>query len=205
MAVQVTLTALVPIPTLPVFNTVTGQIEQAWYRFFLALWNRTGSGAGSLGVPGGVDTNVQYNDAGAFGGLTNIQLTARIQPFTDVLKGAVPASGGGTVNFLRADGSFSVPPGIATTPGGASGNIQYNNAGAFGGLTDTQVTARINAFTSVLSGAVPLSGGGQPTSFVPMAHSRCLRGAVAASPSHPMRRPAPPIPWSMATRGRSSR
>lgn len=160
MAVQVTLTALVPIPTLPVFNTTTGQIEQAWYRFFLALWNRTGSGVGSLGVPGGVDTNVQYNDAGSFGGLTNIQLTARIQPFTDVLKGATPASGGGTLNFLRADGAFAVPPGTATTPGGSSGNIQYNNAGAFGGLTDTQVTARINAFTSGLSGAVPLSGGG---------------------------------------------
>jgi hypothetical protein len=36
---------------------------------------------------------------------------------------------------MKADGTWSVPPGGAGgSPGGSSGNIQYNNAGAFGGL-----------------------------------------------------------------------
>jgi hypothetical protein len=49
---------------------------------------------------------------GAFGfsPITNAQLTALINPFTSGLSGAVPASGGGTTNFLRADGTFAAPP-----------------------------------------------------------------------------------------------
>jgi microcystin-dependent protein len=41
------------------------------------------------------------------------------------------------------------------SPGGLNLQVQYNNAGSFGGLTDTQVTARINAFTTTLNGSVP--------------------------------------------------
>jgi len=36
--------------------------------------------------------------------------------FTDVADGLVPASGGGTTNFLRADGTFAVPPGGGSVP-----------------------------------------------------------------------------------------
>lgn len=39
--------------------------------------------------------------------------------FTSVLNGIVPASGGGTTNFLRADGTWNVPPGS----GGGSGGL----------------------------------------------------------------------------------
>jgi hypothetical protein len=37
--------------------------------------------------------------------------TALLNAFTAALKGLVPASGGGTTNFLRADGVFAAPPG----------------------------------------------------------------------------------------------
>lgn len=50
--------------------------------------------------------------------------------FTSSVAGCVPASGGGTTNFLRADGTFA-----PIVPGGTSGQIQYNNAGALGGFT----------------------------------------------------------------------
>lgn len=43
--------------------------------------------------------------------LTATQLTAELNLFTTSLQGLVPSSGGGTTNFLRADGTFAIPPG----------------------------------------------------------------------------------------------
>lgn len=44
---------------------------------------------------------------------TAAQVTAFLAQFTTVLQGLVPASGGGTVNYLRADGTWATPPGTA--------------------------------------------------------------------------------------------
>lgn len=43
-------------------------------------------------------------------------LTAALNAFTSAAKGLVPASGGGTANFLRADGTFAAPAGASTLP-----------------------------------------------------------------------------------------
>ena len=43
--------------------------------------------------------------------LTGTQATTLLDAFTSALKGLAPASGGGTTNFLRADGSWATPPG----------------------------------------------------------------------------------------------
>lgn len=51
--------------------------------------------------------------------LTAAQRTEIIDAFTSALKGLVPASGGGTTNFLRADGTWTAPPG--GPPSGAAG------------------------------------------------------------------------------------
>lgn len=48
---------------------------------------------------------------GAVEDLTGTQVTTLLDLFTSALKGLVPASGGGTTNFLRADGSWAAPPG----------------------------------------------------------------------------------------------
>lgn len=42
--------------------------------------------------------------------LTATQLTAELNTFSTALKGLAPASGGGTANFLRADGTWAAPP-----------------------------------------------------------------------------------------------
>ena len=55
--------------------------------------------------------------------LTGTQTTAMLDAFTSSLKGLAPASGGGTANFLRADGTWAAP------------------AGGGGGLTFSQVFA----------------------------------------------------------------
>lgn len=40
----------------------------------------------------------------------------QVETFTDTTEGVAPASGGGTTNFLRADGTWATPAG-----GGGSG------------------------------------------------------------------------------------
>lgn len=60
-------------------------------------------------------------------------------------------SGGNVVGITTSGAGCTA----AVVPGGASGNVQFNNGGAFGGLTDTQLTARINAVTSALPGSIP--------------------------------------------------
>jgi len=47
--------------------------------------------------------------AGAIAVLTGTQVTTLLDAFTSTLKGLVPPSGGGTTNFLRADGTFAAP------------------------------------------------------------------------------------------------
>jgi hypothetical protein len=53
-------------------------------------------------------------------------LTALLNVFTSSLQGLVPASGGGTTNYLRADGSWASPP------GGGSGTVNLGSANQLG-------------------------------------------------------------------------
>lgn len=64
--------------------------------------------------------------------LTATQATALLNSFSPTLKGLAPASGGGTTNFLRADGSWAAPAGGGTgtvtsvsvvTANGVSGTV----------------------------------------------------------------------------------
>ena len=48
--------------------------------------------------------------------LTGAQATALLDTFTSGTKGLAPASGGGTTNFLRADGTWVAPPGGGGSP-----------------------------------------------------------------------------------------
>lgn len=60
--------------------------------------------------------------AGLTGVISATSLTAALNVFTSALKGLVPASGGGTTNYLRADGTWAAPPGggsVVTTGAGA--------------------------------------------------------------------------------------
>lgn len=50
---------------------------------------------------------------GAAEELTGTQSTALLDTFTSALKGLAPPSGGGTGNYLRADGAWASPPGAA--------------------------------------------------------------------------------------------
>lgn len=86
--------------------------------------------------------------------LTGTQATTLLDPFTDVLKGLVPASGGGTTNFLRADGTWAVPAGGGGggSPGGSDTQVQFNDGGSFGGDSGFVFDKTANALTLGVSG-----------------------------------------------------
>lgn len=90
--------------------------------------------------------------------LTVAQVTAMLNQFTNALKGLVPASGGGTTNFLRADGNWADPgSGISDTPQAWSSTIQFDgNYGSFNTNAHTQsgaITFSIN-WTGAIFGTV---------------------------------------------------
>ena len=62
-----------------------------------------------------------YGAAGTPEALTVAQVTALLNVFTAVLQGLVPPSGGGILSYLRADGTWAVPPVAGTAGGDLSG------------------------------------------------------------------------------------
>jgi hypothetical protein len=74
--------------------------------------------------------------------LTGTQATTLLDVFTTSLKGLAPASGGGTVNFLRADGSWAAPP------GGGGGGVWGSITGTLSSQTDLQSALDGKAATS---------------------------------------------------------
>lgn len=61
--------------------------------------------------------------------LTGTQATTLLDTFTSALKGLAPASGGGTTNFLRADGTWAAPSGTGfANPMTLLGDMIYGGA-----------------------------------------------------------------------------
>jgi hypothetical protein len=76
--------------------------------------------------------------------LTAAQATSILNTFTGSLKGLAPSSGGGTNNYLRADGTWAVPPGSGLTDGD-KGDIVLSSNGAVWTIDNSAVTtAKIN-------------------------------------------------------------
>lgn len=108
--------------------------------------------------------------------LTGTQVTAMLDNFTSTLKGLVPLSGGGTTNFLRADGTWAAPSGGGsgiTSLNGLTGATQTFATGTTGtdfaissagtthtfNIPDASATARglITTGTQTLAGAKTFS------------------------------------------------
>ena len=97
--------------------------------------------------------------------LTGTQATSLLDTFTSGAKGLAPASGGGTTNFLRADGTWAAPSAGSGSPGGSDRQVQFNNAGAFGGAASIDIDADGDLRTDFCAGTtVP---GADQLSFKP--------------------------------------
>lgn len=92
--------------------------------------------------------------------LTTAQTTAMLDLFTTSLKGLAPASGGGTTNFLRADGTWAAPPSGFADPLTTNGDI----IARIGGVTTRLAQGANGTFLGVSGGALgyytPAGGGG---------------------------------------------
>jgi len=97
--------------------------------------------------------------------LTASQLTTLCTLFSSTVSGCVPQSGGGTVNFLRADGTWAAPAGggggitSINTQTGPAITIAAGTGLSVANTTNT-VTVAGTVFSPTLAGIVPQSGGG---------------------------------------------
>jgi hypothetical protein len=124
-----------------------------------------GGGGGGGGTPGGSDTQVQFNDAGAFGGSADLTWddTGKVLEvggdidlddggtYTTTLQTITPTAAR-TISFPDATGTVGLV-------GGSSGNLVVNQSGAYAGVANSSVdnaTGNItlgSRFISSLNGA----------------------------------------------------
>ena len=102
---------------------------------------------GALTIKGN-NTGITANAAD----LTVAQVNAILPVFTATLNGLAPLSGGGTTNFLRADGTWAAPAGGMTNPMTTLGDIIYENA--------TPAPARLAGNTSTTKQFLTQTGNG---------------------------------------------
>ena len=123
----------------------------------------TGDLTGSASFDG--SSNISISTTATFTGTTNLTYNsttrkvesdtgtdATIPLFSNTVAGLAGASGGGTVNYLRADGSWASPPGTATNLGYTAATSTITSS------TGTGVA--IPNFSSTNAGFVQGSGGG---------------------------------------------
>lgn len=79
--------------------------------------------------------------------LNSTQLTGLINDFSATLSGVVPPSGGGTTNYLRADGTFDAPPGtiVSANPSAQVGPAAVNGTAPTFMTSDSAPAANLGA------------------------------------------------------------
>jgi hypothetical protein len=131
--------------------------------------------------------------------LTVAQTTAMLDTFTDSLKGLAPASGGGTSNFLRADGTWapagvgsvtsvgvSVPAtsifGVTGSPVTSSGTIDITTTGTQGGLPYFSSTSQLASTSAGTAGQFLQSNGTGAPTWADVAVSAQAQATASPSP-----------------------
>lgn len=100
--------------------------------------------------------------------ITSTQLTADLNVFTSSLQGLAPSSGGGTTNFLRADGTWAAPSGTSgvTSIGTIDTQTKSANGAVISGSSLIMQTADSTHPGLISSSAQTIAGDKTFTGFV---------------------------------------
>lgn len=110
---------------------------------------------------------------------TGTEVTALLDTFTDSLKGLAPASGGGTTNFLRADGTWAAPPaGDVVGPGSATDNALARFDTTTGKLIQNSNATLSDAGELVVNGTIKSQNSGKT---IEMYHNGVNRGFIESA------------------------
>lgn len=125
--------------------------------------------------------NVAANSflANATGTAASVQeiATNRIPLFGSAITGT-PSS----TTFLRGDGSWQTPSGGSGSPGGSTNQVQFNNAGAFGGASRVEIEG---GDLSLIEGAFPSNPStGRTKLFTDSMANRFLIGSLNSTGIH---------------------
>ena len=110
-------------------NVAAGTIYSNNYRY--------ANGQPFVSIPAGSNTQLQFNNAGAFGGIPNVTWNGNILSLGNISN--VRIGGGINGYVLQTDGSGNLSwtagggGGGNGSPGGQNTQVQFNNAGVFGG------------------------------------------------------------------------
>lgn len=145
----------------PMVNLISGHVEIPWYRLFIALWNRTGQGQGTITISldniGNTQGDVLYRGASAWEALppgTNGQALITGGPSADPHWGNIISNvNGGT--GISISGSASSP--IINLDNMPGDTLKGNNLGAAGSPLDLTV-AQVNAMLGTISSGTAAGG-----------------------------------------------
>jgi len=130
------------------------------YKFnpFTGTLDEVGTGGGGTTPPAGSDTQIQFNDGGAFGGDAGLTYNKTTDELT--VAGDINLDDGGTFSTTvqsvtpTANRTISFPDATGTVAlvNGANGTIQYNDAGTLKGNSDFTVDPDWNDAATVFTG-----------------------------------------------------
>jgi hypothetical protein len=119
--------------------------------------NITISTAGSFGLTGS-PISLNGSVIGPFATATATSATAALNLFSSSLQGLTPASGGGTSNFLRADGTWAAPGGGGSITWPASGSaVISNTTNSPAGVAEIDGKVLVGASGAWIAGNVPVA------------------------------------------------
>lgn len=150
-------------PTAPVVPGNSGQVLTSnGAAANPSFQNVAGPVIGNNTVVGNVSGTTQAGSA-----ISTAQLTTLCNQFSSSLSGCVPASGGGSVNFLRADGTWTTPASGNLPSGGSSGQVVINNGTSGQGAWSTDIVDLPGSITitgatggtTAAGGTISITGG----------------------------------------------